>query len=209
VKKNIPEKTVQRLLLYYRYLYFLLQQGSKDISSKSLADMLEIRASQVRKDLSYFGHLGKRGAGYDVLALRDKIGEILGIKREINICIVGMGNLGSALAAYKGFAALGFQIVAVFDQAKNKIGHKLKGCHCYDIKDLTKIVTNHEIKIAILTVPAEAAQETAIRLANSGIKAILNFTPVKLSLPKKIKVSNIDLAMELKTLSFFMGAGKA
>lgn len=204
MKKHIPEKTVQRLLLYYRYLYFLLQQGAKDISSKSLADMLEIRASQVRKDLSYFGKLGRRGAGYDVLALRDKIAEILGIEKEMNACIVGMGNLGTALAAYKGFEALGFKIVAVFDASKNKIGHKIRGHRCFDVKNLQQVIQEHNIRIAIVTVPAEAAQETALKLVNCGIKGILNFTPVKLTLPKRIKVSNIDLAMELKTLSFFV-----
>jgi len=204
MKKHIPEKTIQRLLLYYRYLYFLLQQGAKDISSKSLADLLEIRASQVRKDLSYFGKLGRRGAGYDVLALRDKIAEILGIEKEMNACIVGMGNLGTALAAYKGFEALGFKIVAVFDTFNNKIGHKIRGHYCYDIKQLPQIIQEHNVRIAIVTVPAEAAQETALKLVNCGIKGILNFTPVKLTLPKRIKVSNIDLAMELKTLSFFI-----
>ncbi|MBU1026698.1 MAG: redox-sensing transcriptional repressor Rex [Candidatus Margulisbacteria bacterium] len=205
MRKGIPEKTVQRLLLYYRYLFFLLQQGAKNISSKSLADLLEIKDSQVRKDLSYFGQLGKRGSGYDVLALRDKIANILGIDKETNVCIVGMGNLGSALAAYKGFLALGFRIIAVFDNSKQKFGHKIKGYQCYDINQISKIIEENDIKIAILTVPAEAAQETAIKLEKAGIKAILNFTPVKLSLSKRTKISNVDLALELKTLSFFMG----
>lgn len=204
MKKSIPEKTIQRLLLYYRYLNLLLQQGTKDISSKSLADLMETRASQVRKDLSYFGRLGKRGAGYDVLALRNKIAEILGIKKEIKACVVGMGSLGSALTAYKGFESLGFKISVVFDISKKKVGHKIRGHLCCDIKNLAKVVKEDNIKIAILTVPAEAAQETALLLENSGIKAILNFTPVKLSLAKKTKVGNVDLAQELKTLSFFM-----
>ncbi|MBU0502729.1 MAG: redox-sensing transcriptional repressor Rex [Candidatus Margulisbacteria bacterium] len=204
MKKHIPEKTVSRLLVYYRYLFFLLEQGTKNISSKSLADMLEIKASQVRKDLSYFGKLGRKGAGYDVLSLRDKIAKILGIETKINVCIVGMGSLGSALAAYKGFEALGFKIEAVFDNSPAKIGHKLRGYNCYDIMNLAAIIKENNIKVAILTVPGKAAQETAIRLEKSDIKAILNFTPVKLSLSKKIKISNIDLAMELKTLSFFI-----
>lgn len=204
MRKPIPEKTVQRLLLYYRYLNFLLQQGTKNISSKSLADLMEIRDSQVRKDLSYFGRLGKRGSGYDVLALRDKIADILGIAGESKVCIVGMGSLGSALASYKGFGALGFKIVAVFDNYRQKIGRKIRGHICQDIDQLDKIVPRAEIDIAILTVPAEAAHETAIKLEQSGIKAILNFTPVKLSLSRKVKISNVDLAMELKTLSFFI-----
>jgi redox-sensing transcriptional repressor len=206
MKKHIPKNTVERLLLYYRYLFYLLQQGTIDISSKSLADMLEIRASQVRKDLSYFGKLGKRGAGYDVLALRDRIAKILGIKQKTRVCVVGMGNLGSALVAYKGFEALGFEISAVFDNNSSKIGHKIRGCYCYDVTSLSKVIEKNDIKIAILTVPSSAAQETAIYLVKSGIKGILNFTPVKLSLSKKIKLSNVDLALELKTLSFFIGS---
>jgi redox-sensing transcriptional repressor len=206
MRKNIPKNTVERLLLYYRYLFYLLQQGTVDISSKSLADMLEIRASQVRKDLSYFGKLGRRGAGYDVLALRDRIAKILGIEQKARVCVVGMGNLGSALAAYKGFETLGFEISAVFDKNETKIGRKIRGSYCYDVADLSKIIKKNEIKIAILTVPSFAAQETAIYLIKSGIKGILNFTPVKLSLPKKVKISNVDLALELKTLSFFIGS---
>jgi redox-sensing transcriptional repressor len=204
MRRKIPEKTVQRLLLYYRALYFLVQQGVKDISSKSLADLLEIKGSQVRKDLSYFGSFGRRGAGYDVLALRDKIAQILGIQKEKKVCIIGMGSLGSALAAYKGFEALGFKIVAVFDNSEQKIGRKLRGYHCYDIKELSRVIKGNNIKIAMLTVPQEAAQETAVKLDECGIKAVMNFTPIKLSLSKKVKVSNIDLAQELKTLSFFV-----
>lgn len=202
--KRIPQKTIERLLVYYRYLHFLLQQGTKDISSKSLADLLEIRASQVRKDLSYFGRLGVRGAGYNVLELRNRIAKILKIEGERKVCIVGMGKLGSALAAYKGLPALGFKIAAIFDNSKEKVGRKISGNLCHAAADLEKIITENQIEIAILTVPAAAAQETALNLERCKIKAILNFTPVKLSLSKKVKVSNIDLALELKTLSFFV-----
>lgn len=195
---------MHRLLLYYRYLLFLLQQGTREVSSKSLADMLEILASQVRKDLSYFGRLGKRGAGYDVLSLRDKIAQIMGIQNEITACVIGMGNLGSALAAYKGFKALGIKIVAVFDSSPQKIGHRIRGYLCFDVKDLQKIIKNNGIKIAILAVPSESAQETALKLEKYSIKAILNFTPVKLSLSKIVKVRNVDLASELKILSLFI-----
>jgi redox-sensing transcriptional repressor len=204
MRKKIPKNTIQRLLHYYRYLYFLVQQGTKNISSKSLADLMEIRDSQVRKDLSYFGKLGRRGSGYDVLTLRNKISEILGIGKEKKACIVGMGNLGSALAAYRGFEALGFNIVAVFDNSKQKIGRKIKGYTCKHIKELKQSIKRNKIEIAILTVSADAAQETSRQLEECGIKAILNFAPVKLSLSKNVKISNIDLALELKTLSFFI-----
>ncbi len=202
MKKTLPEKTIQRLLLYYRYLYFISKQGTKDIYSKSLADLLEIRASQVRKDLSYLGKMGIRGAGYDVLELRHKIAEILGIEKEIKVCIVGMGNLGSALAAYRGLEALKFKIDAIFDNSKRKIGRKIKGLYCHDIKNLRQVIQEKNIELVILTVPAEGAQDIARTLQNCGIKSILNFAPVKLSLPRKIKVKNIDLALELKTLSY-------
>jgi len=204
MKKHIPEKTVARLLLYYRYLYFLLQQGTKNISSKSLADMVEIKDSQVRKDLSYFGKLGGQGAGYDVLALRDMIAKVLDIGQITNVCIIGMGGLGSALASYKGFEALGFNVAAVFDNAAIKVGHCMRGHTCLDSKELSKVVAEKDLKVAILTVPGEAAQKTSIALEQARVKAILNFTPVKLSLSKNIKIRNIDLAMELKTLSFFV-----
>jgi redox-sensing transcriptional repressor len=166
--------------------------------------MLEIKASQVRKDLSYFGQLGKRGSGYDVLALRDKIAQILEIGRVIKACVVGMGNLGTALAAYKGFAALGIKLVAVFDNSPQKVGRKIRGFTCLDINQLDKEIKAHDIKLAILAVPSDSAQETAAKLEKSHIRAILNFTPVKLSLSRAVKVRSVDLATELKTLSFFM-----
>lgn len=204
MRKNIPEKTVQRLLVYYRYLLYLLQQGVKDLSSRSLADLLEIRDSQVRKDLSHLGSLGKRGSGYDILTLRDKLAEVLEIKREIKACVVGMGNLGAALAAYRGFEALGIRIVALFDNSPQKVGKKFRGSLCFDINDLAATIRSQGISLAILAVPADSAQETAMKLDKYGISAILNFTPVKLSLSKRVKVRNVDLATELKTLSFFI-----
>lgn len=203
-RKTIPEKTIERLLSYYRALFFLLKQGSKDISSKSFADLLEVKDSQIRKDLSFFGRFGRKGAGYDVLELRDRIAQILGIEQEKKVCIVGMGNLGTALAAYKGFDALGFKIIAVFDNSETKIGKKVRGFTCQDIKGMKQVIKDNGIKIAILTVPADTAQETARKLEDGGIKAILNFAPVKLSLSPLVKVRNIDMAMELKTLSFFV-----
>ncbi len=204
MKRKIPEKTIQRLLIYYRYLYFLSRQGAKNISSKSLAALMEIKDSQVRKDLSYFGKLGKRGTGYEVLSLRNKIAEILEIEKKKKACIVGMGNLGSALAAYKGFQALGFEVVAVFDADPKKIGRRIKGYPCLDTKDLCRVIRSQAIDIAIITVPGENAQETAHFLDKCGIRAILNFAPVKLSLSRKVKIKNVDLAMELKTLSFYI-----
>lgn len=191
-------------MIYHRYLTFLLQQGTRSISSMGLSDILESTSSQVRKDLSYFGRFGRRGTGYDVLELRDLIGKRLGFEKERKVCIAGMGNLGSALAGYKGFKDLGLSVAAVFDSDPNKIGKKFGGLVCMDIKAIASIVKNNNIDMAVLTVPAVSAQEVARRLENAGIKAVLNFTPVKLTLSNKVKVSNVDLAVELKTLSFFI-----
>lgn len=204
MSKKIPRKTIERVLVYHRYLTFLLQQGTRNISSKSLADILEATPSQVRKDLSCFGKFGKSGAGYDVLELRDLIGKRLGFEKLRKVCIVGMGNLGSALAGYKGFEELGLTISAVFDASKEKIEKKNHGFICQDIKNIPSVVKKDGIDMAVLAVPAGSAQEVARWLENAGIKAILNFTPVKLTLSKAVKVSNVDLAVELKTLSFFI-----
>ena len=180
MKKHIPEETVARLPVYHRYLQSLTKQGVKNISSKKLATLLKINDSQVRKDLSYFGKLGKQGAGYGVASLSLTIAQILKLDQAQAVCIVGMGSLGSALAAYKGFGQLGLKI--------DKLG---------------SIIKSEKIEIALLTVPAEAAQEIAENLVAAGIKAILNFTPVKLFVTDKVMVNNVDLAVELKTLSFF------
>ena len=154
--------------------------------------------------MSYFGKFGTQGSGYDVLELRDQISKILGIEKEHKVCIAGMGHLGQALVGYKGFADLGFKVAAVFDNSPHKIGKKIRGFVCQDIKELIKIVQKDKIEVAVLTVPAPSAQEVARRMEDAGIKAILNFTPVKLTLSRKIKINNVDLAAELKTLSFYI-----
>jgi len=203
MKKYIPEETVARLPVYHRYLLSLSKQGVKNISSKKLANILKINDSQVRKDLSYFGKLGKQGAGYEVNSLCTTIAKILKLDQAQAVCIVGMGSLGSALAAYKGFGQLGLKIAAVFDKSENKISHTIRGHLCHDIAKLAAVIKSEKIEIALLTVPAEAAQEIAENLVAAGIKAILNFTPVKLFVTDKVMVNNVDLAVELKTLSFF------
>ncbi|MDI6731384.1 MAG: redox-sensing transcriptional repressor Rex [Candidatus Margulisbacteria bacterium] len=202
---KIPEKTVRRLSLYYRCLYFLSQQGAYNLSSKSLADLLELEPAQVRKDLSYFGQFGKKGKGYDVLELKNEIAKILGLEKGRKVAIIGIGNLGNALLSFKGFEVLGFQVVAIFDNSPNKIGKKYHGKICQDISAFPAIVRREKIDIAILTVPTESAQEVARLVSNSGIKAILNFAPAHLNVPKGVAVSNIDLAVELKSLSYFAG----
>ncbi|MBU0574567.1 MAG: redox-sensing transcriptional repressor Rex [Candidatus Margulisbacteria bacterium] len=204
MKKKIPDKTVQRLSVYYRCLYFLSQQGTGEISSKSLADLLEMKPDQVRKDLSYFGKFGKRGSGYYVPDLVQQIAKILGLEHGRKVAVVGMGNLGTALAAYKGFEVLGFNVVATFDVSPQKIGKKIRGVMCYGMKDLNKVIKEKNIEMALLTVPPEVVQEVTSAIVAAGIKAILNFSSVTLNVPKGVKASDVDLASELKSLSYFM-----
>jgi redox-sensing transcriptional repressor len=158
----------------------------------------------VRKDLSYFGTFGKRGAGYNVSQLVAKIAEILGISEERKVIIVGAGNLGSALAAYHGFEVFGFKVCALFDTDTHKTGKKIKGIPCYNIKELIQFVKNEKIKMAVIAVPAQFAQQIASVIVSSNIKAILNFAPVRINIPPDVKVNNVDLALELKSLSYFL-----
>lgn len=201
---NIPDVTIKRLSLYYRILHPLSVQGTSEISSKNLAGLLSLNPAQVRKDLSYFGTFGKRGKGYNVIHLVGEIVKILGISEEQRVVIIGAGNLGSALAAYKGFSVFGFKICALFDSDPNRIGKKIKGIPCYDTKEFGSFAQKEKIKIAVIAVPAEDAQKTATLVVDSGIKAILNFAPVRLNVPSRVKVDNVDLALELKSLSYFL-----
>lgn len=191
--------------MYYRLLTYLMCQGTRTISSKSLADVLGAKASQVRKDLSYFGRFGVRGGGYDVVGLSKAISNILGLGKGRRVAVIGTGNLGSALAAFRGFSDFGFEIKAVFDNNPSKVGKAVRGYYCYHIDDLKKISKQQKIELAILTVPTERAQQVANLAAEAGIKAILNFAPVRLNVPASVSVSNVDLALELKKLSYFAG----
>jgi len=201
---KIPETTVKRLSLYYRMLQILAVQGTSGISSRSLAGLLSINPAQVRKDLSYFGSFGKPRTGYNVSMLTCEIARILGISEERNIVIIGAGNLGSALAAYRGFKVFGFNTCALFDIDPNKVGKNIKGVPCYDMRVFNRFVSNGNVKIAVIAVPSGSAQEVATLAVKNGIKAILNFAPVRLNVPKGVKVNNVDLATELKSLSFYL-----
>lgn len=206
---KIPEKTIARLSLYYRHLYFLSQQGTYSISSKNLAALVGLKPDQVRKDLSYFGSFGKTGFGYNVSDLKKEIAKILGLEQGRKVAVVGMGNLGMALLGYKGFEMLGFKIMAGFDVSPNKIGKKYRGKMCYSMGDFAKIAKQDKIEMVILTVPAEVIHEVTKIVVSAGIKAILNFAPVLLTAPKDVRVSNVDLATELKGLSFFVSSQQA
>ncbi|AEX84808.1 redox-sensing transcriptional repressor rex [Marinitoga sp. 1135] len=200
---KIPKPTIKRLAIYYRCLENKESAGIKKTSSKDLAESLGIKASQIRKDLSYFGEFGKRGVGYDIPKLMKSIKNILGLHRRWNVAIIGVGNLGSAIANYTGLEQNGFFIKAAFDKDKKKIGTQIAaGVLVYDIKELKKVCSEKNIEIAILSVPGKTAQKVADQLVETGIKGILNFTPIALQLPENIAVENVDFTVSLKALTY-------
>ena len=199
-----PATTVERLPLYYRAVESLAERQVKVVSSQELGEMLDLPPTQVRKDLSYYGEFGRRGVGYEVSVLRDNLEKILGIDNNWEIILAGAGNLGHALVNYGGFRNLGLKINYALDKDQEKIGEEFGGAKIYSIEELEKIVKKKDIKIGIVAVPAEAAQEIAKRLVEAGVKAIWNFAPTRLELPEKIEVRNEDLAIGLVTLTYHL-----
>lgn len=202
--KVIPDAAIKRLTSYYRILHFFTTHNTPKIFSKDLASILSLNPAQVRKDLSYFGTFGKPRTGYNVAHLAGEISRILGISGERRVIIIGAGNLGTALASYQGFSVFGFRIIALFDIDIRKTGKNIKGIPCYHIKCFEKFVRKEKIEMAVISVPAESAQGIALLAVRSGIRAILNFAPVRLKVPESVKVNNLDLALELKSLSYYL-----
>ncbi len=185
----------------------MVQRKIKVASSQEITAFLNISSVQFRKDLSYFGGFGRRGIGYDVELLMRQIEKILGTNIVCKISLVGVGKLGSALLKYPGFLEFNLQIVSAFDNDKNKIGKSIGGIKIEDIKRLQPVIKENDIKIAVLSVPPESAQEVGERLIKCGIIAILNFAPVNLVLPKRIFVACVDMAAELESLIFKLKSG--
>jgi len=200
--RKVAESTVRRLSLYLRFLEEFEGQGIGTVSSGALASRGGTTSAQVRKDLSFFGSFGKRGLGYPVPDLGDRLREILGLKRRYRVGMIGAGKIGSALVQYRGFRQRGFDIVAIFDQDPEKIGRQWNGLPILDVSTLEKEVVRLSIDMAVLVTPAEAAQQVADRLVRLGVKAILNFAPVQLSVPDDVVVKTVNLALELETLSY-------
>jgi len=183
-------------------------EGKKFISSRELGNLLGYKPSQIRKDLSFFGQFGKVGRGYEVKRLKNRLSNILGIQKKIRkVVIVGVGNLGSALLFYPGFQEHGFKIVTLFDNDPKKINTHKKGIHIESVSELPNVVCNQSIDIGIITVPAKSAQKIANLLIDSGIKAILNFAPVSLEVPKNIILKDVDLTVELESLAYYLIRG--
>ena len=205
--QKIPEMTIRRLSLYTRCLIQLEEDGIKTISSQALAERFNLNSAQVRKDLAYFGEFGVRGIGYYVSGLKAELQKILNLDREWQVALVGYGNLGSALFRYKGFAKQGFRISAIFDDDPAKAGRTVDGVPILPTADLAREVKARNLQIAIVAVPAEAAQGVTDKLVATGVRGILNFAPSRLKVGKDVRLKNVDLSIELETLSFYLAQG--
>ncbi len=203
-KTEIPRKTVYRLSIYQRCLQRLRDNKLDTVSSEALAKAAGVKPTQLRKDLTYFGQFGTRGLGYNVSALSGAIAEVLGSSRLQPVILIGVGNLGSALLRYGGFQREGFEIVAAFDARPNPARAKTQKIPVLEAELLIGFIREHQIKMAILAVPAQHAQEVVNGMVEAGIQAILNFSPVVLEVPKNVIVNNVDLALELENLSYFI-----
>ena len=209
VAAQISELTTNRLSIYLRCLNELEDGGVKTISSQALAEQFHLNAAQIRKDLAYFGEFGVRGVGYYVTELREHLRQILGLDKRVRVAIMGAGNLGLALADYQGFRLEGFEIAALFDTVRDKIGqHSRGGVPIHDLRQFTRIVRRERIAIAVIAVPADAAQGVVNAVVSAGIKAVLNFSPGTLKVPPDVKLKSVDLTVSLESLSFFLAQGE-
>lgn len=198
----IPDPTVRRLSLYLRQLEAFQRQERVTISSKQLADSLDLTDAQVRKDLTYFGSFGQPGVGYHIAELAGRIKRILGTDRQWNVLLIGAGNLGRALLSYGGFAAKGLAIVAVFDNDPAKLGETIAGRTVQPLTALADHVRDHDARLAIIAVPADNAQEVADQVIRAGTRGILNFSPISLHVPPTVALQTVDLALQLEQLTF-------
>ena len=199
---KIPASSIPRISLYYRELLSL--KDAAVISSQELASRTGYTAAQIRKDLTYFGQFGIPGYGYPVKVLKNELSKILGIDKDWDVAIIGAGNLGSALLAYRGFRGQGFNIKYAFDNDRKKINKLKQGIKIKDTGELEKVIRSKKIDMAIVAVPQAAAQTVIDRLISSGIKAIFNFAPIRPKVPDDVEVLNIDLSMELGRLTYFL-----
>jgi redox-sensing transcriptional repressor len=200
--RTIPEATVARLAVYLRVLSGLADGGRSTVASGELAAAAGVNPAGLRKDLSHLGPCGVRGVGYEVATLRDRISGVLGVERARACVLVGIGNLGSALADYAGFGSRGFEFVGLFDAAESRIGQHIGGLTVRPIDELEEVVTTTQASIGVITTPAEVAQSVCDRLAAAGVRSILNFAPVTLAAPPGVDIRKVDLSVELQVLAF-------
>jgi len=203
-RPEIPRKAIYRLSVYLRCLQRLKSNGIRTVSSEALAHAAGVKSTQLRKDLTYFGQFGTRGLGYNVGQLAQMITDLLGTNSLQPVILVGLGNLGLALLSYRGFEPEGFEITAAFDLDVNRKRDKKVSQPVYRMDQLPEFVRARGIKMAILTVPATAAQTVTNSLVQAGITGILNFAPIVLQVPEEVMVNNVNLAIELENLSYFI-----
>lgn len=201
---KISEAVIRRLPVYLRYLQYLHDMNITTVSSHELGQNLDMNPAQIRKDLAYFGEFGRKGIGYDVQYLIEKIKQILKLDRRLNIALVGAGNLGTALSNYKRFTNEKLKIVGIYDKFSEKIGKKIGPLQVLPIDKLPEAVKELDIRIGIITVPASEAQSVADLMIRAGIKGILNFAPVILKVPPDVPVRNADVTTELESLAYYI-----
>lgn len=209
--EKISELTTNRLSVYLRCLNELADAGIETVSSQALADQFNLNSAQIRKDLAHFGEFGTRGLGYRTDELRDHITKILGLDTAHRVAVIGAGNLGTALANYNGFTASNFRVVALFDNNREKIGRRIGHAQVvvHDVRKIGRIVRDEKIDVAVVAVPARAAQRVLNQVMSAGVKAVLNFAPIRLHARLGVKVKNVDLTISLESLSFFLARPQA
>ena len=206
--RKIPRATAKRLPVYYRYLNVLLNANKHRVSSTELSEAVQVDSATIRRDFSYFGELGKRGYGYDVEKLLNFFKGILKQDKLTNVALVGVGSLGSALMNYNFHQSTNLRISAAFDPKESLANTVKSGIPVYPVEDMKKQIKEQQIDAVILTVPGSESQAVTDQLVEAGVHGILNFTPVRLSVPKDVQVQNIDLTNELQTLIYFIESNK-
>lgn len=201
---NAPQMAIRRLSMYVRTLAALQEQGVESVSSEHLSTLTGSTAAQVRRDLAYFGSFGRRGVGYDVRSLQNHIQNILGIGEGWPMALVGVGNLGSALLAYDGFPRQGFRIVEAFDSDPRRVGTVIRDVEVKPMDQIGDIVQERQIVMAVLAVPAKAAQAVTEQLVDVGVRCLLNFAPVTLKVPPQVYLASVDLSIEVEYLSYLL-----
>ena len=200
--ESIPNPAVRRLSLYLRQLEGYARTGRRTISSKQLGESLHLTDAQIRKDLAYFGQFGHPGIGYKVEELILEVRKILGTNKTWGVIMVGAGNIGRAMAGYRGFDRKGFKVVAVFDNDPAKVGRKLGGFTIQPLVEMAEAVQKHSVRLAIIAVPADCAQDIADQLISAGVRGLLNFAPVSLTVPQNVALNTVDMAVQLEQLAF-------
>jgi redox-sensing transcriptional repressor len=202
--KSVPDIVIGRLPIYLRALTHMLEEGQQITASKDLAGRLGISSAQIRKDLSHFGEFGKQGMGYDIAYLRHQLRKILQVERQWDVALVGAGDLGHAIAHYGGFEGRGFRVVCVFDDNPQKVGRRLGKFEICDVANLPQKLQELGVQIAIVAVPASAAQAVVDDLVQSGVKAILSYAPITVTVPPGVRVQYIDPVTHLQRMTYYL-----